>query len=57
MLTTNSITTTVDLLPQLDSCLKTTCTECNIKQSFQVKDMDVKVLTTYFDTDRGTKLK
>ena len=44
----NSITTTVDLLPQLDSCIKPTRTECNIKQSIQDKDMDIKTLTKIF---------
>ena len=44
----NSVTTTVDLLPQLDSCINTTSTECNIKQLVQNKDIDVKVLTKRF---------
>ena len=44
----NSITTAVDLLPQLDSCIKTTCMECNIKWSIQDKDMDIKALTNRF---------
>ena len=49
----NSVTTTVDLLPQLSSCIKTTCTECNIKKSVQDKDMDVKVLTKRFQHRQG----
>ena len=44
----NPITTTVDLLQQLDSCIKTICTECNTKQLIQDKDMDIKVLMKRF---------
>ena len=46
----NSATTTVDLLPQFDSCIETTRTECNIKQSIQDKDINIniKALTKRF---------
>ena len=44
----NSVTTTVPLLPQLASCIKTTRTECNIKKSVQDRDMDIKTLTKRF---------
>ena len=44
----NSVTTTVHLLPKLDSCIKTTWTECNIKRSIQDKNMDIKALTKRF---------
>jgi len=44
----DSGTTTVDLLPQLASCIKTTCTECNIKQSIKDKDIDIKAPTKRF---------
>ena len=40
--------TTVDLIEKLDSCIKTTCTECNIKQLVKDKDMDIKALTKRF---------
>ena len=44
----NFVTITVDLLPQLDSCIETTRTECNIKRSIQDKDIDIKALTKRF---------
>ena len=44
----NSVTTTVDLLPQLDSCIKTTRMEFNIKLLIQDKYMDIKALTKRF---------
>ena len=38
-------TTTVDLIEKLYSCIETTRTEFNIKQSVKDKDLDIKALT------------
>ena len=44
----DSVTTTVDLLSQLASCIETTRSECNIKQLVKDKDIDIKALTKRF---------